>query len=284
LKTFWLASYPKSGNTWFRVFLANLLCPDQAPVDPNKLPLSNLIASARSPFHEIVGVPPALLTPEEYDSLRPGVDRVVARDWTKSPCLRKAHDAYTFLPDGRPLMGVRPDFAAIYILRNPWDVAVSAANHWGKTLEQTVELMCRDNTALENRKDRASIQFRQRLLSWSGHVESWLKAPLDVCILRYEDLHSAPMVSFRSALEFMSIQANDDQIEKAIEASRFERLQNIEQTHGFTEAARYRRFFRSGQMGEGRQRLARRDQEKLGEQNERVEALLEEFRKDKAQP
>src|SRR6056297_24894 len=100
MQTVWLASYPKSGNTWFRVFLSNLLYPEFAPVDPNRLPLNNLIASARSPFHEIVGVPPSLLSPDEIDSLRPSVDQIIGRDWSRPICVRKAHDAYTYLPDG----------------------------------------------------------------------------------------------------------------------------------------------------------------------------------------
>jgi len=250
------------------------MCPEESPVDPNQLPLNNLIAAARSPLHEIVGVPPALLTPDECENLRPDVDRVVARDWAQPLCLRKAHDAYTFLPDGRPLMGGRPDFAAIYILRNPWDVAVSAANHWGQTIEQAVNMMCEENTAIESRKDRSSPQIHQRLLSWSGHVASWLKAPLDLCVLRYEDMHSRPLETFQRAVRFLGVQASDSDIQSAMEASRFDRLQGIERERGFLEAAKNRRFFRSGRTGEGRQLLSEQDQRRLDKQFEEIEKLL----------
>ncbi|MEJ2083836.1 MAG: sulfotransferase, partial [Acidobacteriota bacterium] len=33
----WLASYPKSGNTWLRAFLMNFLDPGKRPVDINQL-------------------------------------------------------------------------------------------------------------------------------------------------------------------------------------------------------------------------------------------------------
>ncbi len=275
MRTVWLASYPKSGNTWFRVFLSNLLYPDKAPVDPNHLPLNNLIASARSPFHEITGTPPALLTAEECDSLRPDIDRVIGHDWSGPVCLRKTHDAYTYLDDGRPLMGSRPDFAAIYILRSPWDVAISAANHWKRSLEQTVELLCKENTTLDYRKDRSSTQLRQRLLSWSGHVTSWLSAPLDVCLIRYEDMHAEPVETFRRAAGFLGVSAEDDAIAAAIEASSFRRLSQIERERGFREASKHGRFFRAGKVGDGRRLLPVECQKQLDQQYGIVEHLLE---------
>jgi len=282
MKTHWLASYPKSGNTWFRVFLANLLHPESSPVDPNHLPVRNLISSARSPFHEIVGVPPALLTPEEYESLRPAVDFVIGRDWARPPCLRKAHDAYTYLPDGRPLMGKGPNFAAIYILRNPWDVAVSAANHWGRSLGWAVDMMCRNDSTVYHQKDRSSPQLRQRLLSWSGHVESWLKAPLSLCLLRYEDMHSDPLETFRRAVQFLGVECIDSEIRDAIEASGFEQLQQIERERGFREAPKNRHFFHKGKVGRGRGLLSEADSSRLERENDIVTGLIAEHVEDTA--
>lgn len=275
MRTIWLASYPKSGNTWLRIFFSNLLFPELSPADPNRLPLSNLIASARSPMHEITGMPPALLTPEECEYLRPEVDEIIGRDWTGPMCLRKAHDAYTYLPDGRPLMGARPDFAAIYIVRNPWDVAVSVANHYGYSIEGAVDMMCDETMTLDRQRDRSSSQLPQRLLSWSGHVESWLSAPLDVCLVRYEDMHASPLQTFRRVLDYMDVEARDSDIERAADASSFSRLQEIEQKHGFREAPRNRRFFRAGQVGQGQRLLTEEGGERLREHSERVRCLLE---------
>lgn len=134
-RTVWLASYPKSGNTWFRIFLANLLHPAQAPVDLNNLPERTPIASSRGHFDDLLGVPSALLTQTEINRLRPAADAELARNWEEPLLLRKAHDGYSWLPDGRPLLGRGPDYAAIYILRDPWDVAVSMTSHFGFTLE-----------------------------------------------------------------------------------------------------------------------------------------------------
>jgi len=285
VKTYWLASYPKSGNTWFRVFLSNLLYPDHAPVDPNRLPLNNLIASARSPFHEIIGAPAALLTADECDSLRPDIDKIIGHDWAGPVLLRKTHDAYTYLPDGRPLMGSPPNFAAIYILRNPWDVAVSAANHWtGHSLEQAADRLCSNKTTFSNQKDRSDTQIRQQLLSWSGHVASWLTAPLDVCFIRYEDMHIDPTATFQRAVRFLGVSRTEAEIASAIDASSFNQLRRIEQEKGFREAAKHGRFFRSGQVGEGRRLLSDESQRKLDQQYETVERLLEHFLKHREGP
>ena len=279
MRTVWLASYPKSGNTWFRVFISNLLYPDKSLVDPNRLPLNNLLASARSPMHEITGVPPSLLTADEVDSLRPEVDTIIGRDWAGPVCLRKVHDAYTYLPDGRPLLGSGPKFAAIYILRDPWDVAVSVANHYARSLEQAVEMLCADDSSLDNRPDRSTSQIRQRLLSWSAHVASWLSAPIEVCLIRYEEMHSNSLETFRRAIAFLEISASDAEISRAIQASSFGRLQTMEQERGFREAPRNRRFFRAGRVGEGRSLLSAKNFENLREQSEIVDRLLRQHTK-----
>lgn len=279
MKTHWLSSYPKSGNTWFRVFLSNLLYPEQAPVEPNHLPLNNLIASARSTFQEIVGTPSALLTAGECDSLRPDIDKILAHDWRGPVFLRKTHDAYTYLSDGRPLMGSRPDFAAIYILRNPWDVAVSAAKHWGYPIEQTVDILCSSKATMDAGKDRSTSQIRQRLMSWSGHVASWLSAPLDICLIRYEDMHARPLETFHRAVRFLGLSSTDAEITAAVDASSFDRLSRLERKQGFREATKHGRFFRAGRVGEGRRLLSIDCQRKLDQQNQMVERLLEDYQK-----
>jgi len=274
MQTYWLASYPKSGNTWFRIFLANLLYPDRAPVDPNQLPISNLIASARGPFEEIMGFNSSLLTSEESACLRPTLDRLIADDWQGKICLRKVHDAYTFLPNGQPLLGRPPGYKALYILRDPWDVAVSAANHWGLSIEDTVDRMCRRGPN-KNQDTNATEQFPQQLLSWSEHVLSWLHSPLEVCLIRYEDMHINALATFRKAVKFLSLQYDDRCIEQAIRASEFKNLQKLEAEGGFIESPRQgAKFFRKGIPGEGLTLLSTDELEKLQDQRKIVNQAI----------
>ena len=112
-RTIWLASYPKSGNTWFRMLVANLSATDK-PVDINDLPEGGGIASARGPFDYLTLIDSGLLTHEEIDRLRPRVyeqlRRGAADDEYDAPQLTepvrfvKAHDAYTYTSEGEPLL------------------------------------------------------------------------------------------------------------------------------------------------------------------------------------
>ena len=81
-RTVWLASYPKSGNTWFRLLVANLSADDGKPVDINDLPERGGIASARAPFDHLLLIDSGLLTHDEADSLRPRVYEELARGAT----------------------------------------------------------------------------------------------------------------------------------------------------------------------------------------------------------
>ena len=98
----WLASYPKSGNTWFRIFLSNLLNEKEEPADINKITSTHGIASARHLFDELTGIEASDLSQNEADLLRPGVYKLIS-DEARQTLFIKAHDAYKFLPDKSPL-------------------------------------------------------------------------------------------------------------------------------------------------------------------------------------
>lgn len=251
-RTVWLASYPKSGNTWFRFFIANLLHPGGEPLDLNNLPVSTPIASSRSHFDNLLGIPSALLNPAEIARLRPAADRELSCTWLEPLLLRKVHDAYTWLGDGQPMLGRSPDFAAIYIVRDPWDVAVSMTNHFDYTVNEAVDRLCTSDFTLARSHKGLSNQLAQRLLSWEGHVMSWLDAPLSLHLMRYEEMRNEPVRVFRGAVRFLGLPHDDEAIEAALDACRFERLQSQERDRRFNEAPRHtRQFFRSGKVGEG---------------------------------
>ena len=275
-RTVWLASYPKSGNTWFRIFIANLLHPEQAPVDLNRMPERTPIASSRGRFDNLLGLPSALLAQEEIDRIRSAADRELAREWDEPLLLRKAHDAYTRLPDGIPLMGEGPEFSAVYILRDPWDVAVSMTNHFKCDLDQAVANLTNPEFAVAVSKRKLSGQLRQQLGTWEMHARSWLEAPLPLCLLRYESMKQDPLGEFRRAVRFMELPHDDDAIESALEACRFDRLQQFEQNQRFKETPKHSRgFFRRGVSGEGLEKLTAEQRAPLEAMHQRIEALIE---------
>lgn len=252
----WLASYPKSGNTWVRLLLGNLLLRTPAAQDDSGFAPVPGISSDRQAFEALVGLSSYDLTDDEIDLLRPASYRMMARR-TRSRLFVKAHDAYRVLPGGEPLFPADCSLGAIYIVRDPFDVAVSFAHHRGDgDWSETIDRMNDPGHALSGAND---LQMRQIIRDWSGHYRSWIEqSAIPVLVVRYEDLRSDTERELRRIVEFARIDERElaCSIPDAVEASRFERLQAIEEKSGFAERSlKSSRFFRSGCSGEGREEL-----------------------------
>ena len=278
-RTIWLSSYPKSGNTWFRMLAANLSAVGK-PIDINNLPERGGIASARGPFDHLSLIDSGLLTHDEIDALRPRIYEELARGAQDdeydapeaAPPVRfvKAHDAYTLTLNGEPLLaGRRAAQGAIVIVRDPRDVAPSLANHNRSSIDEAVEFMNDRRAGYCMTPGRQHHQLRQQLCGWSGHVASWLdQTDVPVHLIRYEDLQADTLVVFRRALDFARRPASDDDIRRAVSFASFDELKKQESEQGFREAPRPHlggTFFRRGQAGAWRDELT-------AEQVERLEA------------
>ncbi len=251
----WLASYPKSGNTWFRVFLTNLLDDTDQPAHINALEKTP-IASARGIFDDETGLEASDLTADEIDRLRPELYTHLAEN-TKETLFMKIHDAYTYLADQQPLIPREATHCALYFIRNPLDVAVSFAHHSGWTYEKAVEKMADPSFAFCSKPDRLHNQLRQKLLSWSNHVISWVDhAPFPVCVLRYEDMKLQTLETFSQAVKFAGMEHTSEQVQKALTFSSFDVVQKQETEKGFQEKSpSSRAFFRKGKIGSWREEL-----------------------------
>ena len=158
----WLASYPKSGNTWFRVFLSNYFEDKEEPVGLNELKKTS-IASSPVEFEELTGLNPFEMYPDEVDLYRPDLYRAISNSETCEDgfLFKKTHDAYTRNKDGKPLFPKDVSIATIYFIRNPLDVCVSYANHESKSTERLLEFILNEKSYLSGKR---SGQLRQILL------------------------------------------------------------------------------------------------------------------------
>jgi aryl sulfotransferase len=251
----WLASYPKSGNTWFRIFLTNLLRDADAPASINDLE-STPIASAREVFDNNVGFEASDLTADEIDRLRPELYIHLAEN-AGEQLFMKIHDAYTCVAGDMPLIPYEATGGALYFIRNPLDVAVSFAHHSGSDYDTSISRMADESFAFCGKANRLHNQLRQRLLSWSGHVRSWIdSAPFPVCLLRYEDMKTRSLETFERAVRFAGLPHTREQIQKALGFSSFDVVQKLEETEGFREKSpSSSRFFRKGKIGSWREEL-----------------------------
>jgi hypothetical protein len=252
----WLASYPKSGNTWFRTFLTNFLQNRDEPADINRLK-GGPIASSRLPFDEAVGYDSGEMTFDEIDHLRPEVYLHQARQ-AEETLYCKIHDAYTFLPDGRALIPLEATACALYFIRNPLDVAVSFAHHGGHDkFEGTISNMGRNDYSFCEVDATETLQLRQKLLTWSNHAKSWIDAPgIRVLPIRYEDMKDDASKTFGDAIRFIGLPHDAERIAKAIRFSEFKEVRAQEEKTGFNEKMpRAQSFFRKGETGSWRESL-----------------------------
>ncbi len=271
----WLASYPKSGNTWLRLLIANLGRDEAVAI--NALRNGGGTASGRARFDDTFLFASGLLDADECDRLRPALYRHLAAldpreaedEASADPALQavartrfiKTHDAWTLTDRGEPLLGgAAAARAAILIVRDPRDVVASLANHNGKSLDETIALMARADSALADARDRQPLQMRQRLLGWSGYYQSWLdQTEVPVHLLRYEDMLADTPAALGRALAAIGLDLADDWLHRAAELSAFARVQAQEAECGFHEAPvrmATGRFFRSGRAGGWREELS----------------------------
>lgn len=245
--TYWLASYPKSGNTWFRMFLNQLLGSEQT-LNINDLPIKNTIASARNGFDASLGINSSDLLQQEIDYLRPFSDELYSNA-VESTTFRKIHDAYISPYTHNPIISTKISAGAIYIVRNPLDVLVSYHYHLNKSIEATLKIL---NGLNENRNRRGiKSQFDQYMGGWSHHVNSWTKQnDMPVHIVRYEDLLTDPFTHFKTAMKFLQIERDDTLLKLAIENTRFDKLKQQESKVRFVETPNQsQQFFRKGVAG-----------------------------------
>ena len=259
----WLASYPKSGNTWFRVFLTNLQRNADTPADINALE-AKPIASSRYLFDQAVGYKASDLKLEEINRLRPLVYEHLAATAAETLYM-KAHDAYTMTDTGEPLFSASATQGVLYFLRNPLDVCVSFAHHAACDVETILRVMSNEGYTLAAQTDRLPQQLPQRLLSWSRHVLSWVDGiPCPVLVVRYEDMHQCPLETFAHAAAFAGLPYEPERVAKALYQSRFAELQSQERAQGFHQKLpRAALFFRQGTMGSWRQHLTQAQAQRI---------------------
>lgn len=222
MKLVWLASYPKSGNTWLRFFLQNYFF--GAPAD------------SRDVARNIPDIHSAGLS----------LDRATGKLFCKT------HYQWS---DEHPYAASTKSF--IYIMRHPKDILLSTLNYFKLDGQPPFT----DAEYVQTFIERAGAPEWQDMGmgTWPGHVASWLDTnTYPRVVLRYEDLLADPYTGFRSVVEFLTGRINDSGLEQAIEASSFGKLRRIEEQEknsgqpsavfpGSSEAARQgRRFMNEG--------------------------------------
>jgi len=252
-KIVWLASYPKSGNTWLRAFLHNYIAQPETPYSINRLIDLSASESNALFYRKYDGRPATNYSIAEVQRMRP----LVHQDLTQlHPDLVfvKTHNA-SLTVHGVPLC--TPEFTqgAIYIVRDPRDVAVSYSHYTGWSLDRIIDFMGKSQAAIRSTK----VQVFEMLGSWSIHVDLWTRhKSARLHILRFEDMLEQPVESFGKVVAFLGDPPERARLNRAIAFSSFASLQAQEAAHGYiaNSGDSTAPFFRKGESGQWREVLS----------------------------
>ena len=241
----WIASFPRSGNTWTRSLLLNLIRVLKGSGQPATLAELSAFcpveADARF-FKAALGRPLEGLSPAQIARARSKVQLAIAGR-TIGFAYLKTH-AGRFLEHKTPTISPAASAGGIYLVRNPLDVAVSYAHHFAISLDQAILQMGAHAFSTAKQADFA----HEVVGSWSENVASWTTPVEDaLLVLRYEDAIADPFAALAAMAAHVGLRPNRLQVGVAVDFSSFRRLRADEERHGFIERpAPSETFFRSG--------------------------------------
>jgi hypothetical protein len=155
---------------------------------------------------------------------------------------------------GMPLINMAVSAGAIYIVRNPLDVAISLAHFSNVSVDRAIDDMATPGYGVKTTREHVRTIWG----SWTENVGSWSGRPHPtILVVRYEDLVARPREAFGGIARHLMMTLADEQLDRAIEMTGFERLREKEAADGFNEKPRETaRFFRQGQVGQWREQLS----------------------------
>ena len=235
---FWIASYPKSGNTWIRTLLSSYYYTEDGIFNESKI-------------HNIDQFPQKKYFKDfKYDKT---IVNDTARLWLKAQKkinldkkLRffKTHNAFGNL-NGNPFTDNINSIGAIYVVRDPRNVITSLKNHYELNDNQAYSWMINENNYLydiHNFEEDGYSDF-QFISSWSTNYKSWkVQKKIQIKIIKYEDLLNETYLVFKDLINFINMLVNNsehinsDKLKKVIDSTLFDKLRKKEQDKGFTES------------------------------------------------
>ena len=235
---FWIASYPKSGNTWLRTLL------------------SAYYYSEDGNFKDILLKKIAQFPVKEFfDDFNH--DKKIAGDTCKYWLLAqekinskdelkffKTHNVFGKV-NNFDFTNSQNSIGCLYIVRDPRNVITSIKNHYQLKDEQALEWMSNEKNFIYNIqefKDSGYSDF-QFISSWSTNYKSWkVQKKIPIKLIKYEDLLNQTYAVFLDIIEFINKTTNNfekinkNKIKKTLSSTSFETLKKKETEKGFPEA------------------------------------------------
>ena len=226
----WIASYPKSGNTWVRSFLTSYIFQND-----KRFSFDDLDKIRSFPSDDEINYLKIKYQNYNFTHMAENWDffqKKIIKD--KKFIFLKTHNALCNI-NGNDFTNLENTLGLIYLIRDPRDVLISYSSHLNLSLEDTAKIMS-DLNIVEKTKDSLD---RTLLSSWSNHYNSWKYFPKDKLIIKYEDLIDKPDLTFLKIVEYLNklinIKVDKQLISRTIDQVDFEKLKKLESETGFPE-------------------------------------------------
>ena len=234
----WLASYPKSGNTWVRSFLNSLLFNKNNEADLSEISKIDQYPK-RSHFINLVN---------EIDNLEK-----LSSNWIESQKILNKDNKIKFLKTHHALCKYQNSFftngevslGTVHITRDPRNVISSILYHFSKkNYSEAKEFLFDENKALGKKFNLQDPDANRNIFtvisSWKNHYNSWKQFKKNYLLIKYEDLILDPHREFNKLAEYLSkllnLEFDAAKVNLAVRSNSFENLKKLEKENGFVEA------------------------------------------------
>lgn len=263
-KYIWIASYPKSGNTMLRLFLAAYFFTDDGIIKSFKT--IKHISNFQNIILNLPNIPSYQDFTKDLSKICPlwiEAQKFNAQNIKKSLMLK----THSFMGNinNHPLTNSEYTLGFIYIVRDPRSVLISNMHHFNFTIEKS----------LENILDEKRFSLGQGapvpeiISSWKNHYLSWKKFSNSVpsIIIKYEDILENSKKEYLKILKFLqkinSFKINAEKFENAVKSVHFNKIKKMESDFGFDEKLYGESFFRKGIKDEWKAELPKSYQQKI---------------------
>ena len=229
----WLASYPKSGNTWVRGFIISLLYTADGTSNLedfkkiNQYPLKSHFENLTSNFNDITKFKKYYHKSQDIINL----DNKIK--------ILKTHNALLNV-DGDNFSSTKNTLGVIHIVRDPRTVVTSLKHHYSvPDFEKAKEFLFDEKRIVFGNFDKKDYPLPTLLASWKTHYLSWKQVKLNYLLIKYENLLNNPIQEFSKISNYFSKLLNkkfsEKKIKNSIKSNSFNNLKKMEELKGFGE-------------------------------------------------
>ena len=257
----WLASYPKSGNTWVRALITSLL------YTPNgEFNFEVIKKISQFPLREHF----TPFTKECWNLNELSKYWIIAQERlnldNKIKFLKTHHAMCKY--NNQTFSNKENTLATIYIVRDPRNILTSLSYHYSKSIDEAKNFLLDPTHVIGSDKNTTKNNDIAALIgSWSNNLNSWKKYnPSNLLLIKYEELLTDTRSKLNDIILFLKkyieVEVSDEKIDNIIRSTTFENLKNLEKKFGFAEGVedeitkKKKNFFHLGKANDWKKLLS----------------------------